>query len=98
MKTNNLKLDFHLSNQGLGPDGYEIAEYVEEMDEWTDYVNKINSEPIPADENGNPTDEFMESRTFFADHLISIACEKLGWHSIPQTGGLEEHYYPEGLK
>ena len=94
----NLKLDNHLTNQGLGTDGHEIAEYVENMKVWNDYVDEVNSKPIPGDEYDNPTDEWFNSRTLFADNLISEACNKLGWHSVPQSGGLSENFFPEEIK
>tara|TARA_B100000795_G_C22660630_1_gene383957 strand:- start:27 stop:842 length:816 start_codon:yes stop_codon:yes gene_type:complete len=91
-----LKLNDYLEAVDMGQDQEKLAEYVEGHPEWTKHVENVNSKPIPcAAGDGIPDQEWFELQTFRPDDLLAEACEKLGWHSQPQTGGLLENYYYE---
>ena len=95
------KLDTYLEATDMGKNQHEIAAYVENTQEWQDYVAKVNQEKIPInmellkEDVCTPTEEWWDKQTFHADQLIKKACDALQWHSVPQSGGLIYNFYAE---
>jgi len=90
-----LKLDINLEATDMGSNQDEIADYIMSSEQWLNYVNKVNALEIPASNESDsiPCDEWFDAQDFHPDDLIQEACEKLGWHSVPQVGGLMMNFY-----
>ena len=85
-----LKVNLHLEANNMGADQGEIAEYVSNHNSWIEYADAINAAGIPAnpEDSSLPSDAWLDSQEFHPDELITEACKNLGWHSVPQCGGL----------
>lgn len=89
-----LKINTNLEACGMGNNQEEIAEWVSNCDEWIAFLSHTNVHGIPANEDGaRPCDEWFAEQDFLPDDMIVIACEALGWKSVPDTGGLIMTYY-----
>lgn len=109
MKNNliRLKLETSLEAIDMGNNQNEIAEWVENNDQWLDFVESINSldllvgenESTPTDQSWNECVQMVARATtapsfFHPDDLVVEACEALNWHSVPCCGGLSLQFNP----
>ena len=91
-----LKLGDYLEAVDMGENQQDLAEWVTSSPKWQRHVERVNLMPIPcAEGDGIPDEEWFDKQTLCPDDLLAEACDKLGWWSQPQVGGLIEYYYYE---
>ena len=88
-----LKLSTKLAACKMGSDQQDVAEWIENHEQWLAFVDRVNLEGIKENGNGEPHSDWIDDFDFHPDQLIPAACKALKWYSVPESSCIIMSFY-----